>query len=304
MRRKLQLFMLAAMIPLALALLPAAAEAQRGGRPPGGGAPPAGRPPGGHPGGGTVVVRGGYGGYYGYPYWGLGWGWGPYWNSYWYGPYWGYPYPYWGGGYRDNGADLRLEVKPKQTQVYVDGYYAGVVDDFDGSFQRLHIRPGDHELVLFLEGYKTVKQNIRLAQRQEARIKYDMTALAAGETAEPPPEPKATPPDENYADNPPAQPRRQAPRAAPPAGDVEAAVVQGEGFGSLVIRVQPSGSDVLIDGERWQGPEGSERLVVQVSAGTHRVEVRKEGSTPFSTTIRVRPGETVPLNVSLPPRGE
>ena len=71
-----------------------------------------------------------------------------------------------------------------------------------------------------------------------------------------------------------------------------------------MIRVQPSGSEVLIDGERWQGPEGFERLVVQVSAGTHRVDVRKEGFVPFSTTIQVRPGETVPLNVSLPPRGE
>ena len=309
MRRKLQLFMLAAMIPAALALLPVTAEAQRGGgggAPPpqggggrgGGGAvarPPAGRPPG----GGTVVVRGGY---YGYPYMGLGWGWGPYWGSYWYGPYWGYPYPYW-GGYYDISAELRLEVKPKQTQVYVDGYYAGVVDDFDGTFQRLHLKPGDHELVLYLEGYKTVKQNVRLGQRKEATIKFQMTPLAAGETAEPPPQPRAEP-EEGYADEQPAQPRRQAPRAAAPTGGVEAAVVRGEGFGSLVIRVQPSGSEVLIDGERWQGPEGSERLVIQVPAGSHKIEVRKEGSVPFSSTIQVRSGETVPLNVSLPPRGE
>jgi hypothetical protein len=335
MRRKLQLFTLVASIAVALALLPAAAEAQRGGRAggrPGGGAPPAaGRPQGGHPGGypggrpggaypgghpggyygrpggGTVVVRGGY---YAYPYWGVGFGWGPYWGSYWYGsPYWGYPYPYWDGGYYDNGADLRLEVKPKQAQVYVDGYYAGLVDDFDGTFQRLRLRPGEHELVLFLDGYKTVSQTIRLGQRQEATIKYEMTPLAAGETAEPPPQPKAAPPDEGYADNPPAEPRGQAPRPAqvrpaPPAGAVEAAAEPGQGFGSLVIRVQPSGSEVLIDGERWQGPEGPERLVVQVPAGTHKVEVRKEGTVPFSTTIRVRPGETVPLNVSLPPRGE
>jgi hypothetical protein len=303
MRRKLQLFMLAAMIPLAL--LPAAAEAQRGGRPVGAPAH-AGRPPGGHPGGGTVVVRGGY---YGYPYWGIGFGWGPYWGAYGYGAYWGYPYPYWGGGYYDNGADLRLEVKPKQALVYVDGYYAGLVDDFDGAFQRLRLRPGEHELVLYLDGYKTVKQTIRLGQRQEATIKYQMTPLAAGESAEPPPQPKAAPPDDGSAGYPPAEPRPQAPRPAEsrparPPGAVEAAAEPGQGFGSLVIRVQPSGSEVTIDGERWQGPEGAERLVVQVSAGTHKVEVRKEGTVPFSATIRVRPGETVPLNVSLPPRGE
>jgi hypothetical protein len=293
--------MLVAMIPMALALIPAAAEAQRGGRP-SGGAPPAGRPPGGHPGGGTVVVRGGYyGGYYGgYPYMGFGWGWGPYWGS-WYGPYWGYPYPYWGPGYYDDSAELRLEVKPKQTNVYVDGYYAGVVDDFDGTFQRLHLKPGDHELVLYLEGFKTVKQNVRLGQRKEGTIKYQMTPLSAGETAEPPPQPKTPPPDEAYADEQAAPARRPAPQRAP----YEAAVaVEGQGFGSLVIRVQPPGSEVIVDGERWQGPDGSERLVIQVPVGSHKIEVRKEGSVPFSATIQVRSGETVPLNVSLPIKGE
>jgi hypothetical protein len=302
MRRKLQQIMLAAMIPAALALVPAAADAQRGGHP-GGGRPPGGHP-GGHPGGGTVVVRGGY---YGYPSWGLGWGWGPYWNSYWYGPYWGYPYPYGGYGYYDNGAQLRLEVKPKQAKVYVDGYYAGIVDDFDGTFDRLYLRPGNHELVLFLEGYRTVRQTIRLAQHQDARIKYQMVALAAGETPEPPPQPPAAPPGEPNAGYPPAQRRQPArpaePRPVQPVVEPGAAG-QAQGFGSLVIRVQPSGADVIIDGERWQGPEGSERLVVQVSAGSHKVEVRKEGTVPFSTTIGVRPGETVPLNVSLPPKGD
>ena len=78
----------------------------------------------------------------------------------------------------------------------------------------------------------------------------------------------------------------------------------GQGFGALVIRVQPSGAEILVDGERWQGPEGSERLVIQVAEGSHRVEVRKEGFVPFSTTVQVRRGETAPLNVSLPPRGE
>ena len=192
MRRKLQLMMLVAVIPMALALIPAAAEAQRGGRPAGGARPPAaGRPQGGHPGGGTVVVRGGY---YGAPYWGLGWGWGGPWGSYWYGgPYWGYPYPYWGGGYYDLGAELRLEVKPKQAQVFLDGYYVGIVDDFDGTFERLHFKPGDHELVLYLEGYQTVKQNVRAgaAARGEDQVPDDAagrrsdgrTAAAADEPA-------------------------------------------------------------------------------------------------------------------------
>jgi len=80
--------------------------------------------------------------------------------------------------------------------------------------------------------------------------------------------------------------------------------MEAQGFGSLIIRVQPAGSEVLINGERWQGPEGSERLVIQVPAGSHRVEIRKDGAVPFTTTIQVKSGETVPLNVSLPIKGE
>ena len=67
-----------------------------------------------------------------------------------------------------------------------------------------------------------------------------------------------------------------------------------------MIRVQPADADVLIDGERWRGPGGDDRLVVQVTDGRHRIEVRKEGYQPFTTEVDVRGGESVPLNVSLP----
>src|SRR5262245_45560319 len=82
------------------------------------------------------------GGYYARPYW---YGAGLY--PYWYGPFWpgGYPYYYPYYSYDPTSA-LKLEVTPKDAEVYVDGYYAGIVDDFDGAFQRLHVLPGNHEL--------------------------------------------------------------------------------------------------------------------------------------------------------------
>jgi hypothetical protein len=115
-----------------------------------------------HPRAGTG--RGGGGGYYpgypGYPGWGWGGGWyypgyGGYWWPYgyygWYGgygSYWGYPGGWGGGGgggvyYYDHreGGSLRVLVDPAEARVYVDGYYAGVVDDFDGLLQRLHVSP-------------------------------------------------------------------------------------------------------------------------------------------------------------------
>jgi hypothetical protein len=319
MRRKLQMVMLVAVIPMALALVPLTAEAQRGHGGGGGHARPGGGPA--RPGGG-VVVRGGHygggyygggyygGGYYGYPFWGGAWGW--YGNPSWFGAYWGYPsYPYWGAGGYNGSAELRLEVKPKEAQVYVDGYYAGVVDDFDGLFQRLQVRPGNHELVLYLKGYRAEKENLHLGQGQDSRIKFQMVPLAAGEADEPPPQPVARAAELDAPERPaeprrpgvprrPVEPRRPAP---PPMAD-DPAAEQGQGFGSLVIRVQPAGADVVIDGERWQGPEGSERLVVQVAEGSHRIEVHKEGYVSFTTTVRMRRGETTPVNVSLPPRGE
>jgi hypothetical protein len=99
---------------------------------------------------------------YGYfwPGYGLGVG-------YFYDPWmWGYssPYYYGGGGYsgsyysrreaRDIGA-VRLKVKPEHGQVYVDGYYVGEVDSFDGVFQRLSLESGAHRIEIRAEGYAT-----------------------------------------------------------------------------------------------------------------------------------------------------
>ena len=42
-----------------------------------------------------------------------------------------------------------------------------------------------------------------------------------------------------------------------------------------------------------------ERLVIEVSEGTHRIEVQKAGYTTYSTEVRVRRGQVTTLNVSL-----
>jgi hypothetical protein len=49
-------------------------------------------------------------------------------------------------------GDVRLLVQPRNAEVYVDGYYAGVVDDFDGTFQRLTIESGPHRIELSAQG--------------------------------------------------------------------------------------------------------------------------------------------------------
>jgi PEGA domain len=71
-------------------------------------------------------------------------------------------------------------------------------------------------------------------------------------------------------------------------------------FGTLSIQVRPPDAEIFIDGERWTGSGESGRpFQVQLSPGTHRVELRSPGRQTFSRDITIRAGETTPLNVAL-----
>jgi len=231
----------------------------------------------------------------------------------WFGYQYPYPYPPYGYARRfDNGASIRVMVTPKEAEVYVDGYYAGIVDDFDGIFQRLRVAPGNHEITLYRDGYRTIRQKMYLAARSESKLRSTMTPLAAGEANEPRPvAPDAVPPppEEPQPGTYPPQypPQRMPPQRIPPPermppGPPPLQPGENARYGTLSIRVQPAGAEVLIDGERWRGPENDERLVVQVSEGPHRVEVQKDGFQKFSAEVQVRRGETTPVNVSLSSR--
>lgn len=220
-----------------------------------------------------------------------------------YGPY-GYP-PY--GRYAiDPGAAVKLEVKPKQAEVFVDGYYAGIVDDFDGAFHRLRTTPGEHEIELYLDGYRTVRQKVYLQPDNTFKLKYQMEKLGGGEPQEPRPQPASPPPVgavPGGAPQPPAYPAprprgpagRRAPQPAPPdrrPGDAST-------YGTLSIRVQPADAQILVDGERWNSPEGQDRVMIDVPEGRHTIEIQKPGYRSYLTDVDVRRGQTTPLNVSL-----
>jgi hypothetical protein len=70
-------------------------------------------------------------------------------------------------------------------------------------------------------------------------------------------------------------------------------------LGSIAVKTVPPDAQVYIDGERWVGPDTDGRLVVQVSAGRHLVEVRAPGYRSYVMEVDVRPAETTPVNVSL-----
>jgi len=136
-------------------------------------------------------------GYYGYGggYYGF---YDPFYYPYGFGGYgldpgFGFPYyadpssPYdYGEGYgsyssriysgRGQGA-LKLKVKPRDAKVYVDGYYVGNVDQFDGAFQKLSLNSGSHKVEVKAEGYETAEFDVLITQDKTLTFAGDLKKL-------------------------------------------------------------------------------------------------------------------------------
>jgi len=59
-------------------------------------------------------------------------------------------------------GQLKLKVSPRDAQVYVDGYFVGLVDDYDGFFQRLTIDSGSHRIEIRKPGFATLSFDVRI----------------------------------------------------------------------------------------------------------------------------------------------
>jgi hypothetical protein len=130
-----------------------------------------------------------YSAYY-YPYgfgmgYGLysGFGWAPY-----YGDPFGDPYGYasGGGGYsggyatsysRGEQGNLKLKVKPRAAKVYVDGYFVGPVDQFDGSFQKLALNTGRHKVEIKADGFETAEFDVLINPEQTVTFQGELKRI-------------------------------------------------------------------------------------------------------------------------------
>jgi hypothetical protein len=108
------------------------------------------------------TFRSGFG-YYSYPY------------GYRYGyPAYRYGYPYGYGYYpapppgylsaipgRLYGG-VRIVDAPRDAEVFADGYYVGIVDDFDGVFQHLNLEAGPHRIEIRAPGLAPIAFDVRV----------------------------------------------------------------------------------------------------------------------------------------------
>lgn len=124
---------------------------------------------------------------YGYYWPGYGYGLGYFYDPWLWGSPYGYgfydPYAYGGGGYnysRGRSADLgsvRLRVKPADAQVYVDGYFMGEIDSFDGVFQRLTLEAGAHRIEIRADGYEPVQFEVMIVPGETITYKGDLKRI-------------------------------------------------------------------------------------------------------------------------------
>ena len=123
---------------------------------------------------------------YGYGAFGLGYfyydpyQWYP--NNYAYSGY-GYPGYYPGQGYGGPGYDVfdigqvRLRVTPRHAQVFVDGYFAGEVDDYDGIAQALKLESGPYRFEIVAPGYEPLEFDIRVIPGEKITYRGDLRRL-------------------------------------------------------------------------------------------------------------------------------
>ena len=108
--------------------------------------------------------------------WGLpGWGWGS--------PGWGWDPSstsvyVTGSGYTGAYAGgVRLRVRPRDAQVFVDGYYVGIVDEFDGNFQQLRLEEGPHVIEVKKEGFAPLEFKVRVTFDHTIKLQGELTPL-------------------------------------------------------------------------------------------------------------------------------
>jgi hypothetical protein len=222
-----------------------------------------------------AVFAGGY--YYGYR---------PFiWNPWYPGWYWPHPYDYYRyARYEETGA-VRLQVTPREAKVYVDGYFVGIVDDFNGVFQRLRLPAGGHEIAVHQEGFRTLRQSIYVQPGSTMSIRAALAPLQPGEPGDPLPVPSPAPATQaGYAAGPTRPPARRVPA-----------------LGTLSLRIDPADAEIRVAGSRWQRADSDEGFTIELPEGTHRVEVRRSGYGRFMAEVEVRSGEVTSLDVTLPP---
>jgi len=74
----------------------------------------------------------------------------------------------------DATGELKIAATPARAVVFVDGQYAGHVDEFDGVGKAMLLTPGQHRLRIALPGYLPFDTMVDLRPQQKLKIQTDL----------------------------------------------------------------------------------------------------------------------------------
>jgi serine/threonine-protein kinase len=149
---------------------------------------------------------------------------------------------------------------PAGARVLLDGKNVGLTP-----LTLRDLEPGSHAVRIVRDGYVAVERRVALTRtRASQSIAVNLSRAPAGEAA--------------------AAPVSPAPASA------------GRTAGALVVDSRPTAAKVFVDGKLV----GTTPLQVDsVDPGTHVVRMEREGYGPWSTSVRVAPGERSRVSASL-----
>jgi serine/threonine-protein kinase len=155
---------------------------------------------------------------------------------------------------------LLVRSTPAGARVLVDGRNVGVTP-----LTLRDLEPGSHAVRIVRDGYVAVERRVALTRtRASQSIAVNLSRAPAGQAA--------------------AAPVPSTPGSA------------GRTAGALVVDSRPTAANVFVDGKLV----GTTPLLVDsVDPGTHVVRMERDGYGPWSTSVRVAPGERLRVSASL-----
>ena len=75
---------------------------------------------------------------------------------------------------KDATGEIKIAATPSRAVVFVDGQYAGHVDEFNGVGKAMLLTPGQHRLRIALPGYLPFDTMVDLRPQQKLKIQTDL----------------------------------------------------------------------------------------------------------------------------------
>ena len=69
---------------------------------------------------------------------------------------------------------LTRTLAPVASAILVDGYYVGIVDEFDNPFQQLRLESGPHRIEVRADGYEPLSFDVRIVPGKTITYKAEL----------------------------------------------------------------------------------------------------------------------------------